>query len=55
MTYSMKNNYGNIAWESTNYTKFKKLHNKKKNGCRIIFHEDKNTHARPVMKKNHSP
>ena len=44
-------NYGNIAWASTNYTKLKKLDNKQKHASRIIFHQDKNTHARPLMKK----
>ena len=44
-------NYGNIAWASTNYTQLRKLHNKQKHASRIIFNQDKNTHARPLMKK----
>ena len=44
-------NYGTIAWISTKYTKLKKLHKKQKHASRIIFHQDKNTNARPLMEK----
>ena len=43
-------NYANIAWASTNQTKIKKLYSKQKHASRIIYHQDKQTHARPLMK-----
>ena len=42
-------NYSNIAWASTNQTKLKKLLNKQKHASRIIYYEDRYTHARPLM------
>ena len=35
--------YCNIAWGSTNSTKLRKLYNKQKHACRIIFGDDKYT------------
>ena len=42
--------YANIAWSSTNQTKLKKIYSKQKHASRIIFQEDRYTHARPLMK-----
>ena len=42
--------YANIAWASTNQTKLKKIYSKQKHASRIIFQEDRYTHARPLMK-----
>ena len=42
-------NYGNIAWASTNKTKLKTLLRKQKHGVRIIYFEDKFTHAKPLL------
>ena len=44
-------NYANISWASTNPNKLNKLHNKQKHAARIIFNEDRMTHARPLMKQ----
>ena len=43
-------NYANIAWASTNKTKLKKLFGKQKQAARIIFIQDRFTHARPLLK-----
>ena len=43
-------NYGNVAWASTHQTKLKKLLKFQKHSSRIIYNEDKTTHARPLMK-----
>ena len=42
-------NYVNIAWASTNKTNLKKLFGKQKQAVRIIFNEDRLTHARPLL------
>ena len=44
-------NYANIAWGSTHHTKLKKNYNKQKHASRIIYYEDRLTHARPLLKK----
>ena len=43
-------NYANIAWASTNKTKLKKLFGKQKQAGRIIFNQDRFTHACPLLK-----
>ena len=43
-------NYGNIAWASTNKTKLETLLRKQTHGVRIIYFEDKFTHAKPLLK-----
>ena len=43
-------NYANIAWASTNKTNLKKLFGKQKQAARIIFNQDRFTHARPLLK-----
>ena len=44
-------NYANIAWASTNKIKLKRLFGKQKQAAaRIIFNQDKFTHARPLLK-----
>ena len=42
--------YANIAWASTNKTKLKKLFGKQKQAVRIIFNQDRFTHACPLLK-----
>ena len=49
--YSVYINYANIVWSSTNHTKLTTLFSKQKQASRIIFNEDKQTAARPLMKK----
>ena len=44
-------NYANIAWGSTHHTKLKKIYSKQKHASRIIYYEDRLTHARPLLKK----
>ena len=44
-------NYANIAWSSTNPSKLTKILNKQKHASRIILSEERNAHARPLMKK----
>ena len=44
-------NYGNIRWASTNPNKLNKLHNKQKHAARLIFNEDRMTHARFLLKQ----
>ena len=43
-------NYANIAWVSTNKTNLKKLFGKQKQAARIIFNQNRFTHARPLLK-----
>ena len=43
-------NYSNIAWASTNKTNLKKLFGKQKQAVRIIFNQDRFTHARHLLK-----
>ena len=43
-------NYANIAWASTNQTKLQKRFRCQKHASRIIYNEDRKTHARPLMK-----
>ena len=43
-------NYENIAWASTNKTKLKKQFGKQKQAVRIIFNQDRLTHAHPLLK-----
>ena len=43
-------NYANIAWGSTQQTKLKKLHNRQKHAARIVFRENRYTHAQPLLK-----
>ena len=43
-------NYANIAWASTNKTNLKKLFGKQKQAARIIFNQDRFTHARLLLK-----
>ena len=38
-------NYANIAWASTNKTELKKLFRKQKQSARIMFNQDRFTHA----------
>ena len=49
-------NYANVAWASTNNTKLKKLFGKQKQAVRVIFNQNRFTHARPLNSKctNHS-
>ena len=42
--------YENIAWANTNKTKLEKLFGKQKQVGRIIFNQDRFTHARPLLK-----
>ena len=42
-------NYANIAWASTNKTNLKKIFGKQKQVARIIFSQDRFTHARPLL------
>ena len=44
-------NYANIAWASSCKTGLKRIHLKQKQAARIIFHKDRLTHARPLLKK----
>ena len=44
-------NYGNIAWGSSCRTYLKKILLKQKQAVRIIFHKDRLTHTRPLMKQ----
>ena len=43
-------NYSNTAWASTNKTKLKKIFGEQKQVARIIFNQDRFTHARPLLK-----
>ena len=43
-------NYANIAWASTNKLNLKKLIGKQKQAVRIIFNQDRFTHACPLLK-----
>ena len=43
-------NYTNIAWASSCKTGLKKILLKQKHAVRIVFHEDRLTHARPLLK-----
>ena len=43
-------NYANIAWASSCKTGLKKILLKQKHAVRIIFHEDRLTHSRPLLK-----
>ena len=43
-------NYANISWASTNKTNLKKLCRKQNQASRIIFNQDRFTHARPLLK-----
>ena len=48
-------NYGNIAWAGIFQSKLKKkLLTKQKHAVRIIIHEEKETHARPLLKEIHT-
>ena len=42
--------YANMTWASTYKTKLKKLFGKQKQAARIIFNQDRFTHARPLLK-----
>ena len=44
-------NYANIAWASSCKTNLKRIILKQKQAVWIIFHRDRLTHARPLMKK----
>lgn len=44
-------NYCNIAWASTNKSNLKKLYNKQKHACRIIFREDRYTSVKHRLKQ----
>ena len=44
-------NYANIAWASSYKTGLKKIFLKQKHAVRIIFHENRLTHTRPLLKK----
>ena len=44
-------NYGNIAWASSYKTGLKDIHLKQKSAMRIIFHENRLTHSRPLLKR----
>ena len=43
-------NYANIAWGSSCRTNLKKIHLKQKQAVRIIFHKDRLTHSRPLLR-----
>ena len=43
-------NYANIAWASTNKANLKKLFGSQKQAARIIFNQDRFTHAHPLLK-----
>ena len=43
-------NYANVAWASSCKTGLKKILLKQKHAVRIIFHEDRLTHSRPLLK-----
>ena len=43
-------NYANITWASTNKTKLNKQFGKQKQATRIIFNQDRLTHASPLLK-----
>ena len=43
-------NYANVAWARTNKTKLKKLFEKQKEAARIIFNQDRFTHACALLK-----
>ena len=43
--------YCNIAWASTNHTKLKKLYNKQKHACRVIFGADRSTPSEPLLRE----
>ena len=43
-------NYANIAWAGANKTNPKKLFGKVKQAARVIFNQDRFTHARPILK-----
>ena len=44
-------NYCNIVWASTNITNIKKLYNKQKHACRVIFGESRRTSVRHRLKQ----
>ena len=44
-------NYANITWGSSFKTGLKKILSKQKQAARIIFHKDRLTHARPLLKQ----
>ena len=44
-------NYANIAWCSTHHKKLKQIYSKQKHASRNIYYEDKQTYARPLLKK----
>ena len=44
-------NYANIAWASSNKTSLKNIYFKQKHAARLIFHKDRMSHSRPLMKK----
>ena len=39
-----------MTWASTYKTKLKKLFGKQKQAARIVFNQDRFTHARPLLK-----
>ena len=43
--------FANIGWGSTDHTKLKNIYSKQKHASRIIYYEDRLTHARPLFKK----
>ena len=43
-------NYANIAWGSTYRTKLKTIHFHQKSAVRLVFHEDKLAHSRPLLR-----
>ena len=43
-------NYKNIPWARTNKTKVRKQFGNQKQAARIIFNQDRLTHARPLLK-----
>ena len=48
--FSFIHSYTNNAWASTHQTKLKKLFKFQKHASRILYNEDRTTHARPLMK-----
>ena len=44
-------NHSNVAWASTSQTKLKKNTYQQKHVTQIIFHGEKKTHGRPLLKE----
>ena len=44
-------NYVNIAWAKTHFTKLKTISYKQKQAARVVFHEDRLCHSRPLLRR----